>query len=135
MTTAECTGPAQADDEPLVDWAIALESVGGDPELLLEVIDAFLIEGPQQLAAIHKSFQASDAKTLHRAAHTLKGSMRYFGAQRLFETALQLELLGDAAFRQRESLAEAAPLLARLDSQLPRLTAALTEYLRSRRRK
>lgn len=135
MTTAETSGAATADDEPLVDWAVALESVGGDPELLLEVIEAFLIEGPQQLAAIHSSFQAGDAKTLHRAAHTLKGSMRYFGARRLFETALQLELLSDVALRQSQSLSEAAPLIARLDSQLPALTAALTEYLRSRRRK
>lgn len=134
MTTAETSGAARSDDEPLVDWDVALESVGGDPELLLEVIEAFLIEGPQQLAAIHASLQAGDAKTLHRAAHTLKGSMRYFGARQLFDTALQLELLSDAALRQNQSLAESAPLIDRLDSQLPRLTAALKEHLRSRRR-
>jgi HPt (histidine-containing phosphotransfer) domain-containing protein len=41
----------------------------------------------------------SDWELLHRAAHTIKGSMRYFGAHAVFDRAFGLEQL--AAERHR----------------------------------
>ena len=43
---------------------------------------------------IRGAIEQQDRKTLQRAAHTLKGSTRYFGATQVSEMALQLESMG-----------------------------------------
>lgn len=80
----------------LVNWATALDVVAGDRLLLVEVVDAFLQEAPQQMSAVEDAIQRRDAVTLRRAAHTLKGSLRYFGAQTAYDVALALEMAGMA---------------------------------------
>ena len=74
----DTTSAGDQGDAGLVDWDVARDVVGGDSELLASVVEAFLQEAPQQMAAIYRAIDAADAKTLGRAAHTLKGSLRYF---------------------------------------------------------
>lgn len=97
----------------LVDWQVAEEVVGGDYELLLQVIDAFLQEAPQQMRALRSAVAARDAATVRRAAHTLKGSLRYFGVRCAFDLALQLEHAG-----QQNELQDASIAVERLDASL-----------------
>ena len=40
----------------------------------------FLEEHPRRIDEIRRAIDTSDWELLHRAAHTIKGSMRYFGA-------------------------------------------------------
>ncbi len=113
-------GTDTASDDPnqqdLVNWSTALDVVGGDRQLLAEVIDAFLQEAPRQMEAIRQAVVAGDAPLLRRAAHTLKGSLRYFGCQAAFVRALNLELAGQQGQTQQldQAVNELAGLLARV---------------------
>jgi len=78
----------------LVDWASALDIMGGDTELLAEVLEAFLVEAPRQSQAIDRAVKAGDAAALHLAAHTLKSSLRYLGAKETQALAFRLEQAG-----------------------------------------
>ena len=77
-----------------MDWNRALEVVQGDRDLLREIVDAFLTECPLQLDQIRDAIAARDQEVLQRAAHTLKSSMRYFGATQAFDQAYELECMG-----------------------------------------
>jgi HPt (histidine-containing phosphotransfer) domain-containing protein len=113
-----------ADTDNVVDWEQAMDSVGGDPELLKAVIAAFLEEAPAKLKEIHQAIDERQTTLLHRAAHTLKGTLTYFGNQAAIERALMLELLG-----RRGTTEGAAPLAAELESQLARILQCLSAYL------
>jgi len=66
-----------------VDTAVLAElreSVGDDPEFLAELIDEFLADAPTQLGSLRDAAASGDATTARRAAHTLKGNSRTFGA-------------------------------------------------------
>src|SRR5207253_3439301 len=73
----------------------ALLKMGGDEELLREVVVAFLEECEDTVGAVAAAVRANDAKALRRAAHTLKGSVSTFSTGPVYETALELERCGD----------------------------------------
>src|SRR5882762_4989073 len=77
-----------------LDEALALSRVGGDADLLREVIELFLDDYPQTLENIRSAVAAQDPTALEHQAHSLKGSVSTFGARRAFEAALALEKLG-----------------------------------------
>lgn len=56
------------------------DSVGGDQAFVAELIDELLVDAPHQLATLREAAAAGDAETTRRAAHTLKGNGRTFGA-------------------------------------------------------
>ncbi len=85
-------GPAN--EGGMVDWSAALESTGGDSTLLQELIEVFLDEGPALLQAIRSALENRDGPLLRRSAHTLKGSLRIFGATRGVELAQEIESRG-----------------------------------------
>ncbi len=60
-----------------------LESVGGDSEFLAELIGDFLADAPKQVKSLRGSAASGDAGGARRAAHTLKGNARTFGAAEL----------------------------------------------------
>ncbi len=68
-----------------------LDLLGGDPEALVDVIDAFLEEAPARIAEAVKGCQTGDATLAGRAAHTLKSNALTFGANRLAEQSRLLE--------------------------------------------
>ena len=59
------------------------ESVGDDPEFLAELVDDFLADAPTQLESLRETATTGDAIGARRAAHTLKGNSRTFGATQL----------------------------------------------------
>jgi len=77
-----------------LDESLALSRVGGDAELLKEVVELFLDDYPSTFEKIKDAVAASDATALERHAHSLKGSVSTFGAQRAFEAAFALEKQG-----------------------------------------
>jgi PAS domain S-box-containing protein len=77
-----------------LDEALALSRVGGDVELLKEVIGLFLSDYPTTFEKIKCAVAASDATALEHSAHSLKGSVSTFGAGRAFEAAFVLEKQG-----------------------------------------
>jgi CheY-like chemotaxis protein len=93
--------PPQAAGRPMSNGgrralAVGLKAVDGDTELLLEIARAFLSETPRLLGDMEGAIARTDAPLLHRAAHTIKGGLRTFGADVAYELACRLEGLGRA---------------------------------------
>ncbi len=107
---------------PQVDWSAAMKAVDGDQQLLREVIEAFLEECPRMVEECEQSIANSDAAVLRRAAHTIKGGLRTFGAEPAMEVAARLEELGRAGELQGSQEVLAA-LKQQLDQVLPELSA------------
>jgi CheY-like chemotaxis protein len=77
-----------------LDESLALSRVGGDVELLKEVVELFLDDYPSTFEKIKGAVASRDATALEHAAHSLKGSVSTFGANRAFEAAFTLEKQG-----------------------------------------
>jgi CheY-like chemotaxis protein len=90
---------------PTFERDAALERLGGDAQLLSEVIQLFLVDCPLRLAAIRSAVEARNADALCREAHGLKGAAGNLSAVSLFEAAEILEQLGR---EERFDAAEAA---------------------------
>ena len=73
-----------------------LESLGGDREILQEVVGVFLEVCPEQLAAIGRSVTAHDGPGLASNAHRLKGAVSIFGAKAATDAAFNLEMAGES---------------------------------------
>jgi len=96
-----CFMESKTDQKPVVDEqfahldeALALSRVGGDFELLREVVGLFLDDYPRAIEKIRNAVAANDASGVEHNAHSLKGSVSTFGAKNVFEAALALEKLG-----------------------------------------
>ena len=66
-------------------------SVGDDPAFVAELIDEFIEEAPRQLETLRQAATSGDAEAARRAAHTLKGNARTFGAEGLASLSLEAE--------------------------------------------
>ena len=120
------TDGASPPQQPLeVNWQAALASVEGDSELLLVVLEAIVEEVPTLLDQADSALEGGDAKTFHRAAHSLKSSLRIFRLTDLVDLAQRLELLG-----KEGELHQARPLMPRLRQETERLLVAVGAYLR-----
>jgi HPt (histidine-containing phosphotransfer) domain-containing protein len=107
------------------DEALALRSVGGDRELLSEIIDDFLEECPRLTAALAAAISGGDTAAARLAAHTLKGALSTLGASEARSVAQQMESLahkGECALETTHS-----DLLA----SLSRLSPVLAEFRRT----
>ena len=69
-----------SDDASAFDEDDMLARVGGDRQLLAELVDMFFQECPKTLAKLRGAFADADAQTLERAAHKLRGALGAFGA-------------------------------------------------------
>ncbi len=92
-------------------------SVGGDDEFFAELVDELLADAPRQIESLRAAAIAGDAEGARRAAHTLKGNGRTFGAAEL--AALGLEL-------------ESAAAAGELDAVVGRLDAVVESWARTR---
>ena len=105
-----------------LDRALALERVGGDERLLQEIAVLFLEECPKMMAEIRSAVETGDATALELAAHSLKGSVGNFGADKVFQAALRLEAIGRS--RDLSAAREAfGDLASAVDSLQPALVA------------
>ncbi len=128
-TTSPLPNPSAAISEirtpdpalPLVDWSAALKSVADDRALLYELITLFLESLPQWLLDLREAIARQDQPTAKRLAHTLKGSLRQFGATAT-TTAQHLETAADQG-----RFAEATTLFSELQTALDQLRPKLLE--------
>lgn len=93
---AEHRSPEFSVEEQLrkLDESVALSRVGGDFELLREVIGLFLEDYPQALERIRAAVATKDQTGVEHHAHSLKGSVSTFGAKEAFDAAFELEKQG-----------------------------------------
>ena len=81
----EAVAPAETET---VDWKEVLKVAHGDRKLLGTIVAAALEELPRLLAAIREAVAAANHTALRLSAHTLKGSVQYFGASRAYRARL-----------------------------------------------
>ena len=121
-TQAPVPSPAAAEN---IDYARLSQNMDDDPEVLQEVVGAFLRNQPAQMRSIQEALDRGDMETLAREAHTLKGLLLTFAARPAAELAIRLEL------RARTNDAKgAAEALKQLRDELLGLIPALSELLR-----
>lgn len=84
---------AQSPDRmmPTIDYAQALDRVGGDRELLAEMAMLFLDEFPRLLAEANAGIENSNLAAASGAAHQLKGLLAQFGSEKGRLLAFSLE--------------------------------------------
>ncbi len=123
--TDEHGQPEQATNVAL-DWKAALESVGGDRELLGEILEATLEEWPRCLHQVEVAIQQSDAALLRLAAHTM--NLRLFGQTHACELAERMEAIGRSG-----SCDGAAELLLLLKSAVEAALREIRAFLEARK--
>jgi CheY-like chemotaxis protein len=116
---ASTTSPAG----PPVDRLAAAKRLGGDANLLSQVIGLFLEDCPARLAALRSAVSRGDAKAIQFVAHALKGSAGTLSANALCEAAAGLE---EIAAEGRMGEAAAAACVLELE------TEKVIAYLRDR---
>jgi HPt (histidine-containing phosphotransfer) domain-containing protein len=99
-----------------------LERVGGDPELLGEVIDIFLETCPPLVETIRQALARRDCSAVRRGAHELKGSAANFDATDVAALARRLESHTDD-----QDVQESLHVMATLDTEVTLLIARLAE--------
>jgi CheY-like chemotaxis protein len=85
------TGEGRAPSGSRLDWDSALETVGGDRELLARVIEGFLGQHPALVAELRTALETGDLPVARRVAHTIAGSLRSFDGARVVALAEALE--------------------------------------------
>jgi CheY-like chemotaxis protein len=111
--------PAETDSEPDFDRKEALERVGGDEQLLGELLHLFQTDAPKWLADLRSAIDRGDAAQLRRAAHTIKGGASNLGARQTWTAAARLEELARTGSWDgvEAARAELEGALARLDAE------------------
>jgi CheY-like chemotaxis protein/HPt (histidine-containing phosphotransfer) domain-containing protein len=78
-----------------IDWEHAFNTVGGDLQLLSELIRVFSHERDVMLNDIGESIEKQDPRELRRSSHSYKGALRHLGAKTAGDLAQEMEDLGD----------------------------------------
>jgi HPt (histidine-containing phosphotransfer) domain-containing protein len=103
-----------------------LESIGGDAEFMVELIDTYLADAPEQVEALRGALAAADVADLVRPAHTLKSASASLGALGLAERCRQLETSAKAGLFDG-----AADVVDGIAAELERVVNALQRAKRS----
>jgi HPt (histidine-containing phosphotransfer) domain-containing protein len=106
------------------DFESLSERIGGDMELLRELVDLLTQECPSMLAEIARAVKEGNASDLHRASHKMKGSVLQFSARKAAAIAGTLEEMGS-----RGSMEGAAQEYAALETEVAALLQALKSML------
>jgi two-component system sensor histidine kinase BarA len=128
--TGVYTKPVRADDiDRLMTRVVgrccreaALRTLAGNERMCERVVAAFRAEAPRLLQQAAEALAAGDAARARRVAHTLHGSLRYFGSNDATAHACDLE-----AAAAEGALDRAAAILDRLAVECRRLDEGLTD--------
>ena len=99
-----------------------------DDELVAELIETFLEEGPGRISSIRDADASGDVRQVSALTHALKGSAGTFGAHPLVDRCAQLEHLP-----AERPAAERSQLVGAVDSEYRRVATYLSSYLQSLR--
>jgi len=111
---------SDASPEAGFDFSAALNYVGGDRELLDELLGIFVEDAPIRMKALRHAIGNAEATELTREAHTLKGALKVIGATTAAGLAQGLEALG-----RDGNLSEADKLAVALEREMDRLMQSL----------
>jgi HPt (histidine-containing phosphotransfer) domain-containing protein len=97
-----------------------LERLGGDTELLNEVLAIFLDECQEMMTNVRTAVEAGDAHRVERAAHSIKGALLNISAEAAADRALSLEQVGRSG-----ELESCSRMLIDLEDQVDQLRGVL----------
>ena len=103
-----------------LEWRAILDRVGGDQELVLELIDLFNSDVPESLRTLQEAIAAQDPNRTHHLSHRLKGAVASFLHEPSVRIAQEIE---DRAHRNDW------PSLGHLYSELVLAVQTLTDEL------
>ncbi len=83
-------------DLGVFDRAAAMDRVGDDLELLIELAGMFLEDCPNMLKKIEADVVAGNSDDLEKSAHLLKGAVANFSAKQVYDAAYTLEVMGES---------------------------------------
>lgn len=70
------------------------DRLDGDFELLKELAELFFSDSPRLLEAIQEGIRNNSGEKIGKSAHTIKGAVANFSADRAYNAALELEKIG-----------------------------------------
>ena len=105
-----------------IDWNVAFDTVGGDRQLLIELINIFLKEKDSMIQKMRDGFKNSDVESAQRIAHSLKGTLHHLGVNKVAEIAEKIERLGE------DELEQAVALCDELENEINQLTSELQRF-------
>jgi len=117
-----------ADDaalDPVVVETLRQLTPPGEPDVLAQVLNLFLQEAPKRIDRLKAAYSVGDHAEVHRAAHSLKGSVGNIGARAMFLVCRDLDeqaRAGDLT-KSGELVAALAHEFARVESEIARLLA------------
>jgi HPt (histidine-containing phosphotransfer) domain-containing protein len=117
--TNELAPPGDAAFDP----ATVLERVGGNRDVLRQLIGVFYQDCNTQMAVLRDAIHDGDADGVRDAAHTVKGMVAFFGQTGAADAARRLEAIGT-----RGEVEGASPLCAELARELAKIEAGLAEF-------
>jgi len=121
---AEQAGPPVL---PVFDSQGTIARLGGNEELLLDMVQSFQTEARGILEEIRETVGRRDAEELRAGAHKLKGALASIGGEAARDVAANLEALARAG-----DLAPASDMVVRLVSEMQRLETELDRYVETR---
>jgi two-component system, sensor histidine kinase and response regulator len=107
------------------DLAGTLRRLGGDTNLLADLVQLYEEDSPALLNRLHAGVENQRPDEVRHAAHSLRGLAANFGAAILTQSLLQLE---EAAAKGQ--LEEAAPLVDQVSEESKQLIATLAVHRR-----
>jgi HPt (histidine-containing phosphotransfer) domain-containing protein len=107
-----------------LDMANVLESLGGDRELLRDVLGLLLQELPRHMESLRQAIASGNAEAIERLAHHIKGELGYLSLPEVSRSASNLEASGREA-----NIALSASLYGRLEADVLELLPQCTEWL------
>lgn len=78
----------------VIKWNRAFETVGGDKQLLGELMKVFIKDQESLISAVQNAVAARDGKELKLRAHSIKGALNHLGAIHCAKLAEALEEMG-----------------------------------------
>ncbi len=83
-------------DSATLDEEMLLQAFDGDWDFLQEVVEVFLSDYPRLVDDLRRAVNEGDSDLLMRSAHSLKGMLKNFQAEKAAEIAFELEGKGKA---------------------------------------
>ncbi len=93
-----------------------------DPGFLVELIDVFLSDTPEQIELMRAGIEKGDLEQVRRAAHSVKSNSASFGATRLAGACRELEMIAKSG-----TLEGAGPRLEQINAEYQKLVPFLQE--------
>ncbi|HEX7889918.1 MAG TPA: ATP-binding protein [Ramlibacter sp.] len=116
-TASPASAAAAPTQDTLFDRELALQRLGGDPELFTVALESFRQHAPRVLASATEALSQARQADLHRHLHSLAGSAAMIGADPV-----------QAVARELETSASEGDLVA-VERELPRLCGLFARFL------